>query len=87
MKRPTKEITLQEYRALTAKCPRKMSGAREPPTGLTTMLKEGWAYIYDPRYGERLTKDGVDTGWCEDEKSVVQAARAAVRAARVGDSI
>lgn len=82
MKRPTEEITLQQYRALAAKKPGKPRREREPATGLTTMLLQGWSITFQPGKGYRLDKGELTSGWCEDEKAAVLAGRA-VR--RVGD--
>lgn len=80
MKRETTEITLQQYRELTQKRARKVQGKREPSTGLSTMLKEGWSVTHDPVHGYRLDHyDGATSGWCESEAAAVLAGRAGLR--------
>lgn len=82
-KRPVESITLAQYRALAAKKPRKAGGEREPATGLSTMLKEGWSVTFWPGRGYRLDYyQGATSGWCESEAAAVTAGRAALR---VGD--
>lgn len=87
MKRPTEEITLAEYHALGKRTKPKRAPKADIPragpaerTGLSTMLKDGWQWTHNPRYGYRLDKGGLTSGWHPDERSAVTAARVALRA-------
>jgi len=85
LKRPTEEISLEQYHALGKRQQRqpKPRRPREPSTGLSTMLLEGWRWTFNPRYGFRLDKGGLTSGWCSDEATAVRLARLDERAAKL----
>lgn len=57
-------------------------GPAEERTGLRTFIDAGWHYTFSPLHGDRLEKEGMDTGWCESERACVIAARLLIHAGR-----
>jgi hypothetical protein len=48
---------------------------RAASTGLTTFLKAGWNWTYDVRFGYRLDKGALTSGWAETEAAACAKAR------------
>lgn len=81
------EITLAEYRRLTARQPRKAakqradipSAPRDEATGLTALMREGWSPQSPDCVRYRLYRPGQDTGLCATLKDACDAAKALAR--------
>ena len=82
------EITLAEYRRLTARQPRKAAKQRRPDipcaprdeaTGLTALLVAGWSVQSPDCVQYRLYRPGQDTGLCDTLKAACDAAKALAR--------